>query len=135
MTRIALASGKGGTGKTTVATSLALCLARERSVHLLDCDVEAPNAALFLHPVFDTVENVTILVPNIDRLICTRCGECSSLCAFHALATTSNGVLVFPELCRGCGGCALVCDEHAITELPRAVGRLMQGTAGTIRFT
>ena len=83
MIRIAVASGKGGTGKTTVATSLALCMAHECRVHLLDCDVEAPNATLFLHPAVDTVEDVTVLVPRIDESVCTRCGECSGLCAFH----------------------------------------------------
>ncbi len=135
MIRIAVASGKGGTGKTTVATSLALCIAHECPVHLLDCDVEAPNAAFFLHPAFDTVEDVSVLVPRIDKLACTRCAECSSLCAFHALATTANGVLVFPEICRGCGGCARVCPAGAITEAPRPVGKISRGTAGKIRIT
>jgi MinD superfamily P-loop ATPase len=135
MIRIAVASGKGGTGKTTVATSLALHMARERAVHLLDCDVEAPNSALFLHPAFDAVEDVPVPVPRIDESVCTHCGECSGVCAFHALATTPNRVLVFPELCRGCGGCARVCPAGAITEVSRPVGTISQGTAGNIRIT
>ncbi len=97
--------------------------------------MEAPDAALFLHPVFDTAEDVTVPVPKVDEQACTRCGECSSHCAFHALATTTVGVLVFPELCRGCGGCARLCPTNAITEAPRTVGRISQGTAGAIRIT
>jgi MinD superfamily P-loop ATPase len=135
MIRIAVASGKGGTGKTTVATSLALALARGRAVHLLDCDVEAPNAALFLRPAIGELERVTIPVPSIDESRCDHCGECSAFCRFHALAATPRRVLLFAEACRGCGGCALVCPKRAITEIPRSVGQIAQGAAGPIRFT
>ena len=135
MIRIAVASGKGGTGKTTVATSLALLLARRQSVHFLDCDVEAPNGALFLKPVIEVTEQVTRLVPVIDEFVCNHCGDCSAFCRFNALATTARSVLVFPELCRDCGGCALVCPKGAISETPRSVGQVAEGLAGAIRFT
>jgi MinD superfamily P-loop ATPase len=135
MIRIAVASGKGGTGKTTVATSLSVQLARKYSVHLLDCDVEAPNAALFLKPLIEVEEDVTVPIPVVNRLMCGACGECSSFCQFHALASTGNGVIVFPELCRGCGGCVLVCPNGAISEKPRSIGRISEGWAGEIRVT
>jgi MinD superfamily P-loop ATPase len=135
MIRIAVASGKGGTGKTTVAASLALLLAHRCSVHFLDCDVEAPNGALFLRPVIDVAEQVTRPVPVIDESVCDHCGECSAFCRFHALATTARRVLVFPKLCRGCGGCALVCPKGAISETPRSIGQVAEGSAGAIRFT
>lgn len=135
MIRIAVASGKGGTGKTTVATSLAMVLTRERSVHFLDCDVEAPNGALFLRPIVDTTEQVTVPVPVIDESACDHCGECSAFCRFHALAATGRSVLVFPEICRGCGGCVRVCPKGAISETPRSVGQIAEGSAGRIRFT
>jgi MinD superfamily P-loop ATPase len=135
MIRIALASGKGGTGKTTVATSLALLLAHRHTVHFLDCDVEAPNGGLFLRPGIDVTAQVTRLVPAIDESVCDHCGECSAFCRFHALATTPRRVLVFPELCRGCGGCALVCPKGAVSETPRSVGEITEGSAGAIRFT
>jgi MinD superfamily P-loop ATPase len=135
MIRIAVASGKGGTGKTTVATSLAMVLTREHSVHFLDCDVEAPNGALFLRPVVDTTEQVTIPVPVIDESVCKHCGRCSEFCRFHALAVTGRSVLVFPEICHGCGGCVQVCPQGAISETPRPVGQIAEGAAGPIRFT
>ena len=135
MIRIAVASGKGGTGKTTVATSLALLLARRCSVHFLDCDVEAPNGALFLRPVIDVTEQVTRPVPAVDESVCDHCGDCSAFCRFHALATTGRSVLVFPEICHGCGGCAQVCPHGAISETPRSVGQVAEGSAGAIRFT
>jgi MinD superfamily P-loop ATPase len=135
MIRIAVASGKGGTGKTTVATSLALALAGERSVHFLDCDVEAPNGALFLRPVIEATTQVTLPVPVIDDSICAHCGKCSAFCRFHALAATGRQVLVFPEICHGCGGCLRVCPRGAISEAPRQVGQIAEGSAGNVRFT
>jgi len=133
--RIAVASGKGGTGKTTVATSLARVLARDHSVHLLDCDVEAPNAALLLRPRIDGIDNVTRPVPVVDHSLCDRCGKCSDVCHFHAIATTAKRVLLFPELCHGCGACTRVCPTGAISESDRTVGQIAKGWAGKIQFT
>ena len=113
--RIAVASGKGGTGKTTVATSLALSLNPTRTL-LLDCDVEAPNAHLFLQPAFEQQEEVGILIPQVDESRCTSCGRCAEVCQFHAIAAIGQKTLVFPELCHGCGSCTLNCPEQAISE-------------------
>lgn len=132
--RIAVASGKGGTGKTTVATSLALLLARTSSVHFLDCDVEAPNAALFLRPNLDT-RPVTRLVPVVDESRCSHCGRCSEACRFNAIAITKNKVLIFPEICHSCGGCVRVCPKGAMTEVPHTIGVIGEGMAGSIYFT
>jgi MinD superfamily P-loop ATPase len=129
--RIAIASGKGGTGKTTVATGLAVTLSSAGvPVRILDCDVEEPNAHLFLRPEFSEARDVTIPVPSVDEGACTGCGVCGDVCAFNAIVPVGGSVLLFPELCHGCGACALLCPEHAITEIPRAVGVLESGRAG-----
>ena len=99
---ISIASGKGGTGKTTVATNLAVSIGS--NVQLIDCDVEEPNAHLFIHPFFDETETVTTPVPQVDLKKCTRCGKCSELCQFKAIAVAGETVLTFPELCHSCGG-------------------------------
>jgi MinD superfamily P-loop ATPase len=125
--RIVVASGKGGTGKTTVATSLALTAGE--SVRLLDCDVEAPNAALFLNPALDKRKEVGILLPVIDESLCTHCGKCAEVCEFHAIAVIGKKTLVFPELCHGCGSCTLVCPERAIRERLEVMGVLEGGIA------
>jgi MinD superfamily P-loop ATPase len=131
--RIAIASGKGGTGKTTVAVNLAALLAKieEGAVTYADCDVEEPNGHIFLKPWIDTSEIVTIPVPVIDEERCTVCGACSSFCQYKALATISDRVLIFDELCHGCGGCTLVCGEGAIREVPREVGVVETGATVT----
>jgi MinD superfamily P-loop ATPase len=129
--RIAVASGKGGTGKTTVATSLALSLGKGSSdVPLfLDCDVEAPNAHLFLQPVFQEQINVGIPVPQVDSRLCDQCGRCAEVCQYHAIAVLGKKVLIFPQLCHGCGSCGLVCPEAAITEKFVVTGILERGRA------
>ena len=124
--RIVVASGKGGTGKTTVATSLALVAGK--SVRFLDCDVEAPNAALFLNPVLEMHQEVGIQLPVVDESLCTHCGRCAEVCEFHAIAVIGKKTLVFPELCHGCGSCTLVCPEKAISERLDVMGVLEGGT-------
>ena len=127
--KIAVASGKGGTGKTTIATSLALTVsAQGQVVSYLDCDVEAPNAHLFLHPNFDTGRQVNRLVPGVNTDICSGCGRCAEVCQFHAIVVLGGKPLVFPELCHGCGSCSLECPENAITETPETLGILEAGT-------
>ena len=152
---IAVASGKGGTGKTTVATSLALAMttdarngtdragsANSRNHHsklgegplFLDCDVEEPNAALFLKPELDHREEVGILIPEVDFERCTYCGRCAEVCVWHAIAVVGRNVLVFPELCHGCGSCSLNCPEEAIHDVLHVMGTLESGQAGPIAF-
>jgi MinD superfamily P-loop ATPase len=136
--RIAIASGKGGTGKTTVATSLALSVATgspDSEVMFLDCDVEAPNAHLFLNPTLEHREEVGILLPEVDEARCTFCGRCAEVCQFHAIAVIGQKTLVFPELCHGCGGCTLECPQQAISEVLAVLGVLEAGPAAEgIRF-
>ncbi len=133
---ISIASGKGGTGKTTVATNLALFLASEKSqgIRFLDCDVEEPNAHIFLKPKIERKRPVSLLVPEIDLRKCTFCGECAKVCAYNAMVVLKKEVLVFPELCHGCGSCSLFCPEHAISEKERSIGVLEEGRAGSIEF-
>jgi MinD superfamily P-loop ATPase len=119
---ISVASGKGGTGKTLVATSLALSLKNSHDVRLLDCDVEEPNDYILLRPEFTGSEPVNIMVPVVDEGKCTYCGKCAEVCAFHAIAVLANHVLTFPQLCHGCGACAYLCPEKAISEEPRQTG-------------
>lgn len=130
--KITIASGKGGTGKTMVATSLALSLAAitpELPPLFLDCDVEAPNAHLFLSPMFTEQQDVGLLIPSVDEMKCTHCGKCAEVCQFHAIAVLGKKTLVFPQLCHGCGSCTLVCPEKAITEIPNRMGVLERGVA------
>lgn len=117
---IAIASGKGGTGKTTVSVNLARTLSGP--VQLLDCDVEEPNAHLFLKGNKIKEEIVTIPIPQVDEALCDGCGECGKFCAYHAIITLGTSPLVFPEMCHGCGGCTLVCPTKAITEIGRRIG-------------
>jgi MinD superfamily P-loop ATPase len=131
---ISIASGKGGTGKTLVATNLALSVFRQGNVQLLDCDVEEPNAHIFLKPVLSRCEQVCIPVPSIDENKCTYCGKCSDVCAFRAIAVLKSRVLVFPELCHGCGACTYLCPEGAISEEHRETGVVEIGSLDGIGF-
>ena len=128
---VAIASGKGGTGKTTVAVSLAMSLGR---CQFLDCDVEEPNASLFLKPFITGKKSVRVLEPWIDESKCSHCGECARICAYHAIAVFEKSVLLFPQLCHGCGGCMLVCSEKAITEGRRQIGVIEDGMSNAITF-
>lgn len=131
---IAIASGKGGTGKTTVAVHLAVWLASQgRTVQYLDCDVEEPNGHLFLKPKIEFSELVGIPVPVVDVAKCTSCGLCAKVCEFNAIAMLQKP-LVFPELCHGCGACALVCPVGAIREISRPIGVVETGRAGAVHF-
>ncbi len=134
---IAVAAGKGGTGKTLVATSLALALQRKRDagVQVLDCDVEEPNADILLRPEIERREPVHVLVPQVDLELCTRCGTCAEACEFSAIAVIRHAVLTFPELCAGCGTCTVVCPVGAISEVQRQVGVVHIGSVpGGIAF-
>jgi MinD superfamily P-loop ATPase len=125
---VAVASGKGGTGKTLVATNLALAAARAGSpVALVDCDADAPNDALFLAPAEPRRTDVTVPLPVIDADACVLCGACRDACAYGAIRILGGSVLVFPELCHGCGACVGVCAPRAITEEPRRVGEVEWG--------
>jgi len=117
---LAVASGKGGTGKTTVSVNLARTIGS--GVQLLDCDVEEPNAHLFLRGRQIGSDVVTIPIPEVDESLCDACGECGRFCRYHAIVSFGSSPLVFPELCHGCGGCTLVCPRGAIHEAGRRVG-------------
>jgi len=130
---IAIASGKGGTGKTTVATNLAKVL-ENKNVMLLDCDVEEPNSHLFLRPVIEKEWAYRTFIPKVDLETCTFCGKCSELCQFGAIVTIKKNVLVFPELCHSCEGCKLICPVDAISDDLKDVGTILVGSSGNIRF-
>lgn len=129
---ISIASGKGGTGKTTIATNLAAAL--EGDVQLLDCDVEEPNCHLFLRPEIDTETAVFAPVPEIDLDKCTFCRKCADICRFKVIAVLEKTVLVFPELCHSCGGCMAVCPENAVTETGRELGYVDTGRYHHVKF-
>ena len=133
--KIAVASGKGGTGKTTVSTNLAYIASRNgQSVAYLDCDVEEPNGHIFLKPQITDSKPVGNLIPEVDENLCTNCGKCGEICQYSAIVCVGKKVLVYPELCHACGGCALVCPVDAITENLRIIGQLEIGNSGHIKF-
>jgi len=129
---ISIASGKGGTGKTTVATNLAVALGS--NVQVLDCDVEEPNAHLFIRPVMEEVKTITTPVPEVDMEKCNLCGKCGEICQFKAIVVIGETVLPFHELCHSCGGCMEVCPEGAITETGRELGVIEKGQRNGIEF-
>ncbi len=133
--KIAVASGKGGTGKTTIATNLAVALSSNgQKVQYLDCDAEEPNGAIFLKPEFEVTEDVTVGVPEVDLEKCTGCGKCGQLCQYSAIISVKDKVLVFENLCHSCGGCMEICPENAIRETPRKIGVGQYGMAGDVLF-
>ena len=133
--RIAIASGKGGTGKTTLAVNLAARLTRMgRSVAYLDCDVEEPNGHLFLKPDLNEPTPVPMAVPQVDPERCNHCGVCTKACRFHAILALADQVLTFPKLCHGCGNCMLSCPEKAITESNRPIGSVSTGVSQQVKF-
>jgi MinD superfamily P-loop ATPase len=127
---LAVASGKGGTGKTTVSVNLARSIGS--AVQLLDCDVEEPNDHLFLKGTSGPEEIVNVLVPKVDAARCDGCGACSSFCRFHAIAAIMKTAIVFPELCHSCDGCRLVCPQKAISEIDHRIGVIETMTSGNI---
>ena len=131
---ITVASGKGGTGKTLVATSLALSLRERHAVQLLDCDVEEPNDHIFMKPLIESSLPVCIPVPVIDEEKCSRCGLCARVCVYHAIAVLGEHMLTFPQLCHGCGACGYLCPEKAIAEEEREIGVVESGQAGGAAF-
>jgi len=128
---VAVASGKGGTGKTSVAVNVALSIGK---VQFLDCDVEEPNAHLLLHPEISREEPVYLPVPVINEELCDCCGKCAEFCPNNAIFVSPEKVLVFPELCYSCGGCAIICPRKAISEEQRRIGTLKLGSAGDLEL-
>lgn len=132
---LAVASGKGGTGKTTVATNLAKVYAEQgRTVRYLDCDVEEPNGHIFLKPEIARRDTVTVDVPEVDMAKCTGCGQCGQICRYSAILAIGDQVLTFEQLCHSCGGCWYVCPAEAIEKKPLPIGRIETGTAGSVAF-
>jgi len=131
---ISVASGKGGTGKTLVATSLALSLSDDYKLQLLDCDVEEPNANILVHVAINKSQLVYIPIPKVDEAKCTYCGKCGEVCAYNAIAVVKEKVLVFPELCHGCGACSYLCPESAISEEGREMGVVERGDSGNLEL-
>lgn len=120
--RICVASGKGGTGKTTVATSLAASYGDR--IQLADCDVETPNAGIFFDTSGSKTEEVHLFVPGFDAYKCTGCKECERVCRYNALAAVLNKVIIFPSLCHSCKGCLYICPEGAIYEDEKLLGTI-----------
>ena len=129
---VCIASGKGGTGKTTIAANLAAVLAEK--AQYLDCDVEEPNGHLFLKPNIEHSEPVFVPVPKVDVAKCDFCRKCAEFCQFNAIAVLGKNILTFPELCHSCGGCKLICPKEAISEIPKEIGKLEKGMAGEVEF-
>jgi MinD superfamily P-loop ATPase len=130
---VAVASGKGGTGKTTIATNLAMVAAEKFGyVILLDCDVEEPNSHIFIKGQKTKEEVVNIKIPEVDESICTECGACSNFCQYNAIVSLKGRPVVFKEMCHSCGGCSLVCQPKAIHEVDHRIGLINFYSAGKI---
>jgi len=133
--KIAIASGKGGTGKTTIATNLACSIARmDKTVQYLDCDVEEPNGHIFLKPDIEETQDVTIGVPEVDTELCDGCGKCDQLCQYSAIISLKDTVMTFEQLCHSCGGCMAICPQAAIKEKQRRIGIAEFGSADGIHY-
>jgi MinD superfamily P-loop ATPase len=133
--KITVASGKGGTGKTTIATNLAVSLSQTgQRVQYLDCDAEEPNGHIFLKPVIRNTEDVQVGVPEVNLDACTGCGKCAALCQYSAIVCVKDKPLVFEQLCHSCGGCMAVCPEQAIREEPRKIGIAEFGQSNGVDF-
>ncbi len=128
--KVAVLSGKGGTGKTTVAASLAALLPE---ADYIDCDVEEPNGFFFLHPDLTIHDTVTVPVPEVDPALCTMCGACAAACQFNALAAVANRIMVFPDLCHHCGACLIACKPGAICEIDQVIGQIDRSADGHFR--
>lgn len=133
--KIVVASGKGGTGKTTIATNLACSIARTgKVVQYLDCDVEEPNGHIFLKPDIEQTQSVTIGVPEVNTELCNGCGSCGRLCQYSAIICLQDTAMTFDKLCHSCGGCMLVCPTGAITEKQKEIGFTDFGSANGVKF-
>lgn len=131
--RISVASGKGGTGKTLVATSLALSLVDlEKPVQLLDCDVEEPNAHIFFQTEGQSVDKVFLPIPKVNYDKCQYCGKCSEICQFNAIALMKRTLVIFPDVCHSCGGCWHLCPNGALEPTPREIGQVSVTQAGPL---
>ena len=129
---IAIASGKGGTGKTTVA--LALAAVGNGAVRLLDCDVEEPNCHLFFQTEVERSESVTVPIPVADEARCIGCGQCTQICCYNAIAVLEKHILIFPELCHSCGGCIRVCASRALREEAKEIGSIAFRRQGNVEL-
>ncbi len=128
---ISIASGKGGTGKTSVAVNMALSI---ENAQLLDCDVEEPNAHLLLHPKIDRIEPIYIPIPVVNEKLCNYCGKCAEFCQYNAIFVSSSKILIFPDLCHSCGGCSFICPKKAIDEEKYKIGTLKRGFSGDLEI-
>ena len=127
--RIAVLSGKGGTGKTLVSVNLA---AAAKTSTYIDCDVEEPNGHLFFKPEGVQEEEISVKTPKVDNELCNGCRKCVDFCKFNALAYINNKLIIFDEVCHSCGGCILVCPEKALTEKERVIGKVQKGISDQV---
>ncbi len=129
--KIAVLSGKGGTGKTLVSVNLA---ASAKTSVYIDCDVEEPNGHLFFNPKSVKEQPVTVKIPKVDMALCSGCRKCVDFCNFNALAYIKDKLIIFEEICHSCGGCILVCPEKALTEKDKAIGKVQIGTSSGVKI-